>query len=109
MSPGSLLLTRTAPVSRHAPVYMNCSLPTNPILRMPLRCADASTRATTWVVGGVSYAVTPATDLNDVQGALAVGSTAVVNSYPAGDGSRIATQIRGVTLGERVFLPAVVR
>jgi hypothetical protein len=71
--------------------------------------AAASTRATTWVVGGVSYAVTPATDLNDVQGALAVGSTAVVNSYPAGDGSRIATQIRGVTLGERVFLPAVVR
>lgn len=71
--------------------------------------AAASIGATTWVVGGVSYNVTAATDLNDVQGALVVGGTAVVNSYPAVDGSRIATQIRGVTLTARLFLPAVAR
>ena len=71
--------------------------------------AAAGVQATTWVIGGVSYTVIPATDLNDVQWALAVGSTAVVNSYLAADGSRVATQIRGITLSDHLFLPVVGR
>ena len=38
-------------------------------------------------VGGVSYTVTPATDLNDIQGALVLGKTVLVNSYSAADAS----------------------
>ena len=50
-----------------------------------------------------------ATDLNDAWGALAVGSTVVVNSYPAGDNTLVATQIRSVTLTTNLYLPAVSR
>lgn len=65
----------------------------------------AGANAINWTIGGKSYVVTPATDLNDLQSDLTVGSTALVNSYTAADGSQVATQIRGVTLDNRLFLP----
>jgi hypothetical protein len=65
--------------------------------------------ASVWVIGGVSYTVMPATNLNDRQGALIVGNRAWVNSYQAADGSQVATQIRGITLDRTVLLPLVTR
>ena len=69
----------------------------------------ASVQATTWVIDGVSYTVSPATDLNDLQGALAAGQTVLVNSYAATDGSQVATQIRSITLATKFFLPLLSR
>ena len=69
----------------------------------------AGVAATVWVIGGASYTVTPATAFSDAQGALAVGQTALVNSYTAGDGSQVATQIRGITLDHTLHLPLVTR
>lgn len=69
----------------------------------------ASANGTVWIIGGKSYSVTPATDLNDLQSDLTVGSTALVNSYTAADGSQVATQIVGVTLNNRLYLPLVNR
>ena len=63
----------------------------------------------TWVIGGKSYIVNPATDLNEVSGALTIGATALVNSYTATDGSEAATQIRGIVLNEKMLLPVVAR
>ncbi len=63
----------------------------------------------TWVIGGRSYIVTPATDLNDVNGALAPGSTALVNSYTDANGNEVATQVRGILLDKQIFLPLAVR
>ncbi|MCB9162118.1 MAG: procyclic acidic repetitive family protein [Caldilineaceae bacterium] len=63
----------------------------------------------TWVIGGVTYTVLPATQLDDQDGALTVGSSAVVNSYVAADGAQVATRIRGVTVTNRIFLPVVTR
>ncbi|MEZ4867664.1 MAG: DUF5666 domain-containing protein [Caldilineaceae bacterium] len=67
----------------------------------------AGVQATTWTIGGKSYVVDAATDLNDLQSALTVGSTAVVNSYTATDGTQVATQIVGITLDNVLFLPVV--
>ncbi|MEZ4729673.1 MAG: DUF5666 domain-containing protein [Caldilineaceae bacterium] len=67
----------------------------------------AALQATTWLIGGVHYSITPATDLNDVQGGLEIGKTALVNSYTAADGSQIATQVRGVTFVAAAYLPLV--
>jgi len=64
---------------------------------------------TIWTIGGENYTVTPATDLNDVQGELVIGATALVNSYSAADGSQVATQIRGVTLDQHLYLPIAER
>ena len=69
----------------------------------------ASVSAATWIIGGVSYTVTPATDLNDILGELAVGKTALVNSYTDLNGSQVATQIRGINLSTQLYLPVVVR
>jgi len=69
----------------------------------------AGVHANVWVIGGKSYTVTPATDLNDLQGDLTVGATALVNSYTAADGSQVATQISGVTLNNQIYLPTVNR
>lgn len=69
----------------------------------------AARQATTWTIGGVNYTITPATDLNDVQSALDVGQTALVNSYTAADGSLVATQVRGITLVAAVHLPLIRR
>ena len=71
--------------------------------------AVAGVQATTWVIGGVSYSVIPATNFNDFFSSLNVGATAVVNSYKAADGTLVATQIRGLTLTTRLYLPAVRR
>lgn len=68
--------------------------------------AAASVSATgVWVIGGKSYLVTPATDLNDLNAALTVGSTAVVNSYTAPDSTEVATRISGVNVAFRAWLP----
>lgn len=69
----------------------------------------AARQATTWNIGGVTYTITPATDLNDVQGTLEVGKTALVNSYTAADGTLVATQVRGITLVAAVYMPLVRR
>ncbi|MEZ4616863.1 MAG: DUF5666 domain-containing protein [Caldilineaceae bacterium] len=69
----------------------------------------AAQQASTWTIAGKNYTVTPATDLNDLQGELVVGATVVVNSYPAADGSFVATQLRSVVLDEVVYLPTVAR
>jgi hypothetical protein len=69
----------------------------------------AAARATTWRVGGVSYTVTPATNLNDLQSALTVGATALVNSYVGADGTPVATQIRGLTLDETLYMPLMLK
>ncbi|HAJ36436.1 MAG TPA: hypothetical protein DCL15_12155 [Chloroflexi bacterium] len=62
-----------------------------------------------WNIGGVNYLVTPATDLDDLATELEVGNTALVDSYQAADGTRVATQVRGVTIAPTVYLPAVQR
>ncbi|MCB0025131.1 MAG: hypothetical protein KDD91_19000, partial [Caldilinea sp.] len=69
----------------------------------------AAVQATTWTVAGVSYAVIPATNFSDALGALEVGSTAVVDSYVAANGTLVATQIRGITLNNALYMPAVQR
>lgn len=69
----------------------------------------AAVQATTWTIGGVNYTITPATDLNDLQSALDVGKTALVNSYTAPDGSLVATQVRGITIVASVYMPLVRR
>ena len=71
--------------------------------------AAAAIRGTVWKVAGTSYTDTPATDLDDLQSAITVGSTAVVNSYTAADGSQVATQIRGVTMNNRLYLSIIQR
>ena len=67
----------------------------------------ATLQATTWTIGGVSYQITPATDLNDLQSALEIGNNALVNSYTAPDGSQVATQVRGITAISTVHLPLI--
>lgn len=62
-----------------------------------------------WRIGGAEYTVTPATDLNEAQGALEVGGTAVINSLTAADGSRTATRIAGMTIAAQVYLPVMTR
>ena len=69
----------------------------------------AAVQATTWTIGGTSYTITPATDLNDLQSALDVGKTAIVNSYTAADGTLVATQVRGITLVASIYMPLVRR
>lgn len=77
----------------------------------------ATTAATTaavaanemWRIGGVVYTVTPATDLDDLESALGIGNTALVNSYTAIDGAQVATLIRGVTLTSTLYLPILRR
>lgn len=59
----------------------------------------------TWIIDGKTYTVTPATEINEDQGALGVGSQIYINSYTAGDGSEIATQISGTSLNNTLFLP----
>ena len=60
----------------------------------------------TWTIGGVNYVVTDATS---VSSALAVGSSALVNSYMAADGSQVATRIGSLTLTRGLYLPAITR
>ncbi len=71
--------------------------------------AAGLTANATWVIGGKSFVVTPATDLNDLNGALTVGSTAIVNAYTDANGASVATQIKGVTFTSHVYLPVAIR
>ncbi len=65
--------------------------------------------ATTWTIGGQSFLVTPATDLNDGNVALTVGNSAIVNSYTNADGQEVATQIRGIVFTTQLYVPLIVR
>ena len=67
------------------------------------------TGSSQWTIGGVSYTVTTATRLVDGASDLAIGSTALVNSYVAGDGRAIATSIRGVAVDNQIYLPVANR
>lgn len=69
----------------------------------------AAQQATTWKIGGVNYTVSAATALNAVQSGLEVGKTVLVNSYTAADGSQVATQISGITIASKVYLPVARR
>lgn len=71
--------------------------------------AMATAPAATWTIAGTTYTVTPATAFNEVNGAIDVGSTVLVNSYTDGNGNQVATQIRGVTINSVIYLPAVAR
>jgi hypothetical protein len=62
-----------------------------------------------WRIAGVDYVITPATDIDDLESALEVGDTALVNSYVAEDGTLIATQVRGVAINSMLYLPTVSR
>lgn len=74
-----------------------------------VNAANQQQGAATWTVAGQTFLVTPATDLNTINGQLAVGHTAIVNSYTAANGQRVATQIRGVVFTSTVFLPMTAR
>lgn len=76
---------------------------------MSVPTAAAAIDDEVWRIGGVDYLITPATDLDDLATELAVGNTAMVDSYQAADGARVATQVRGVTITTTVYLPAVQR
>jgi hypothetical protein len=71
--------------------------------------ASAAAVTATWTIGGVNYTVTPATDLNDLNGALTLGSTALVNSYTDAAGNQVATQIRGIAMINHIYLPMAIR
>ena len=62
-----------------------------------------------WRIGGVDYLITPATDVDDLDSELEVGNTALVNSYAEADGTLVATEVRGVTMANSLYLPAVTR
>ncbi|MCC9075073.1 DUF5666 domain-containing protein [Litorilinea aerophila] len=62
-----------------------------------------------WRIDGVDYVITASTRLSDSQGELAVGSSAVVNSYTADDGQEVATRVASINLDHQIFLPAVGR
>jgi len=59
----------------------------------------------TWRIDGQNYVVSDATRLNDGAAPLAVGSTVVVNSYTATDGTLVATSVTGIEISHQVFLP----
>ena len=65
--------------------------------------------ATSWTIGGQSYFVDVATDLDNGQGEMVVGAKVMVNSYLASNGQQAATQIRTVTLDEKILLPLAIR
>jgi hypothetical protein len=71
--------------------------------------AADGTAQRTWRVGGVVYTVNAATDINEALSPLTVGGTAVVNSYPAADGTPVATRIQGIVLDEALYLPVMKR
>lgn len=74
-----------------------------------VNAANQQQGAATWTIAGQTFLVTPATDLNTINGQLAVGERAIVNSYTDASGQQVATQIRGVVFTTTVFLPMTVR
>jgi hypothetical protein len=62
-----------------------------------------------WRIGGVDYLITPATDIDELESELEIGSTAWVNSYIETDGTIVATEVRGLTISNTIFLPTVNR
>lgn len=74
-----------------------------------VNAANQQQSAATWTVAGQTFLVTPATDLHSINGQLAVGNTAIVNSYIDATGQQVATQIRGIAFTTTLFLPMTVR
>ncbi len=70
---------------------------------------SAGVAVNSWVVGGKTYLVNDATVLDDDAGSLAVGSSALVNSFTDATGNQVATRIETVVLSNQVFLPTVRR
>ncbi|MCC6168159.1 MAG: hypothetical protein IT329_13110, partial [Caldilineaceae bacterium] len=69
--------------------------------------AAAAPSASVWQIDGVGYFVTPATQLLDRGGELTVGAQVVVNSFTAGDSSRVATRIQAYLEAGRAYLPTL--
>jgi hypothetical protein len=65
--------------------------------------------AESWTIGGQSYAIGAATNLDDTGGALAVGAQVLVNSYLTVSGVQTATEVRAVTLNKTLRIPFAVR
>ena len=59
----------------------------------------------TLMVNGRTFVLTPATNISENAGDLVVGSTVLVNSYLAADGSQVATLVRTVNLSGVLYLP----
>jgi hypothetical protein len=59
-----------------------------------------------WTIDGRSYVVTDATAVSN---GMAVGSTVVVNSYAAADGTQVATRISSVTLDNMLYMPTAIK
>lgn len=70
----------------------------------PAQSGPAQADNETWEIGGQTYIVTPATDLDEQDGELFVGSTVAVNSYTDADGNEVATKINVVTNSPASFL-----
>jgi hypothetical protein len=70
----------------------------------------AAMQSGAWTIGGIAYQVSPATNLDDAAAPLTVGTLVTVNSYDEVNGSRVATQIRSIFVGDQqIFLPVVIR
>jgi hypothetical protein len=67
-----------------------------------MRNADAAV----WRIGGQSYTVTPATQVNS---SIGVASTVIVNSFVDRSGARVATRISSFAEAGRVYLPLMER
>lgn len=66
--------------------------------------ASVAAGATTWVIGGQSVVVAPATIVN---GNLSDSSLVAVNSYIDASGQQVATRISGVTLSAATYMPLI--
>jgi hypothetical protein len=75
----------------------------------PEVAAAAADGSEVWRIGGVDYLITPATDIDDLESGLEVGDLALVNSYEEADGTLVATEVRGVNISSRIYLPTVNR
>ncbi len=62
-----------------------------------------------WIIDGQPYIVEPATDLDEDEGVLTVGSNVLVNSYNAEDGQLFATRVRTVAMSVKLYLPIMNR
>lgn len=71
--------------------------------------AEATVSATTWRIGGREYQVTLATDVNDYQIDLGLGTMVLVNSYTDASGIEVVTCMEGVELNHTTFLPMTTR
>ena len=69
------------------------------------RASVAAVAANSLVVDGVAYSVTPATQIVDDNGEIAVGATVSINSYMTTNGQNVATRVTSLTLDNKLVLP----